>query len=208
MPSSSQEARKTPKQSRSAVTVEAIFTAAIQVLLRDGPSRLTTTRVATRAGVSVGTIYQYFPNKLALLYALLERHLGSLAKAVEEACEALRGRPVLEMSDELVRVFLDARTAEIETARMIYLLAADLDTDGLLTAIRDRIRTAITGVLASAADARFACVDTAGHMLSVILSGATRTVLERDDPGALEIVRARLPLACAAYLTQAAQPKP
>ena len=73
MPSSSQEARKTPKQSRSAVTVEAIFTAAIQVLLRDGPRRLTTTRVATRAGVSVGTIYQYFPNKLALLYALLER---------------------------------------------------------------------------------------------------------------------------------------
>jgi len=59
------EPRKTPVQERSTVTVEAIYEATFQVLLTvGGPDRLTTTRVAERAGVSVGTLYQYFPNKL------------------------------------------------------------------------------------------------------------------------------------------------
>ena len=57
------EPRKTPIQARSTVTVEAIFEATIQVLLSRGADRLTTTRVAERAGVSVGTLYQYYPNK-------------------------------------------------------------------------------------------------------------------------------------------------
>ena len=57
------EPRKTPVQARSTVTVEAISEATIQVLLRHGAERLTTTRVAQRAGVSVGTLYQYYPNK-------------------------------------------------------------------------------------------------------------------------------------------------
>ena len=63
--------RKTPVQARSEATVDAIFKATIQVLLSDGERRLTTTRVAERAGVSVGTMYQYFPHKQALLYAVV-----------------------------------------------------------------------------------------------------------------------------------------
>ena len=63
--------RKTPVQARSAVTVDAILSATIQVLLAEGQERLTTTRVAYRAGVSVGTLYQYFPNKQDLLRAVL-----------------------------------------------------------------------------------------------------------------------------------------
>jgi AcrR family transcriptional regulator len=56
------EPRKTPVQARSTVTVQAISEATIQVLLSHGAERLTTTRVAERAGVSVGTLYQYYPN--------------------------------------------------------------------------------------------------------------------------------------------------
>jgi AcrR family transcriptional regulator len=67
------EPRKTPVQARSTVTVEAIYEATFQVLLAvGGPERLTTTRVAERAGVSVGTLYQYFPNKQSLLFSVLE----------------------------------------------------------------------------------------------------------------------------------------
>ena len=55
--------RKTPRQARSAATVDAIFEATIQVLLVEGEKGLTTTRIAERAGVSVGTMYQYFPHK-------------------------------------------------------------------------------------------------------------------------------------------------
>jgi AcrR family transcriptional regulator len=79
------EPRKTPQQSRSVATVEAIYDATIQVLLKKGADRLTTVHVAERAGVSVGTLYQYFPNKQALLFAVLERHMLLVAKAVEAA---------------------------------------------------------------------------------------------------------------------------
>ncbi len=77
------EPRKTPVQARSTASVDAILEATIQVLLDVGKERLTTTKVALRAGVSVGTLYQYFPNKSALLQAVLERHLREVAEVVE-----------------------------------------------------------------------------------------------------------------------------
>jgi AcrR family transcriptional regulator len=77
------EPRKTPIQARSAVTVEAISEAAIQVLLSHGTERLTTTRVAQRVGVSVGTFYQYYPNKKSLLFAVLVAYWQSLRLLVK-----------------------------------------------------------------------------------------------------------------------------
>lgn len=62
--------RKQPQQARSAELVSAILTAAIQVLAQEGAARFTTARVAERAGVSVGSLYQYFPNKAAILFRL------------------------------------------------------------------------------------------------------------------------------------------
>src|SRR6516225_1008903 len=96
------EPRKTPVQARSTVTVEAISEATIQVLLSHGSDRLTTTRVADRAGVSVGTLYQYYPNKQSLLFAVMEHHLGKVAEAVEAACEQGRRKPLAEMIKQVV----------------------------------------------------------------------------------------------------------
>src|ERR1700744_4997226 len=62
--------RKQPKQTRSAQLVADILDAAAQVLAKDGARRFTTARVAERAGVSVGSLYQYFPNKEAILFRL------------------------------------------------------------------------------------------------------------------------------------------
>src|ERR1700749_4799066 len=62
--------RKQPKQARSTQLVSDILTAAAQVLARDGAYRFTTARVAEKAGVSVGSLYQYFPNKEAILFPL------------------------------------------------------------------------------------------------------------------------------------------
>jgi AcrR family transcriptional regulator len=67
--------RRLPVQRRSLETVEAILVAAAQVFERHGYARGTTNRIARRAGVSIGTLYQYFPNKDAILVALTERHL-------------------------------------------------------------------------------------------------------------------------------------
>ncbi|MEZ2331410.1 TetR family transcriptional regulator [Mesorhizobium sp. RCC_202] len=69
-PSPSISTRKQPKQARATELVAAILEAAAQVLASEGAQRFTTTRVAEKAGVSVGSLYQYFPNKAALLFRL------------------------------------------------------------------------------------------------------------------------------------------
>ncbi len=69
-PSPSISSRKEPRQSRSTGLVAAILDAAAQVLAKEGASRFTTARVAKKAGVSVGSLYQYFPNKAAILFRL------------------------------------------------------------------------------------------------------------------------------------------
>jgi len=83
--------RKQPKQARSSSLVEAMLDAAVQVLTKEGAGRFTTARVAERAGVSVGSLYQYFPNKAAILFRLQSdewRRTSALSRSIlEEAPE-------------------------------------------------------------------------------------------------------------------------
>lgn len=77
--------RKQPQQRRSTQLVEAILEAAVRVLSRDGAAKFNTVRVAERAGVSVGSLYQYFPNKQAILFRLQEdewRQTSGLLQAI------------------------------------------------------------------------------------------------------------------------------
>lgn len=69
-PSPQISSRKQPRQARSTELVSAVLQAAVQVLATQGASRFTVARVAERAGVSVGSVYQYFPNKAAILFRL------------------------------------------------------------------------------------------------------------------------------------------
>lgn len=121
-------ARKTPRQARSAATVEAIHTATIQVLLAVGAVRLTTTRVAERAGVSVGTMYQYYPNKQALMFAIVQRHLTTVERAFLEAADQLAGRDLRTIAYGMADAWLQAKTAKIEASRAIYGVATEFST--------------------------------------------------------------------------------
>src|SRR5229473_8364502 len=103
------EPRKSPVQARSAASVDAILEATIQVLLQAGKERLTTTKVALRAGVSVGTLYQYFPNKSALLKAALQRHMDEVTEAIERVCHEQAGAPLRQMVTALITAFLQAK---------------------------------------------------------------------------------------------------
>lgn len=201
-PSSEQlEPRKQPRQARAKATVDAIFEATIQVLLSDGLSRLTTTRVADRAGVSVGTMYQYFPQKHALLFALLQQHLETVSEAVFAACARCRGMPLEIMSDSLVSAFVDAKTRDLDAALALYAVAAELDTDDLIGKIARRNQAAIRGMLESAADAIFMDSDAVAFTLRATLAGATRAVLERRaTTRELVALRRELPILCRAYL--------
>src|SRR5882762_3242399 len=110
------EPRKSPVQARSAASVDAILEATIQVLLQVGKERLTTTKVASRAGVSVGTLYQYFPNKSALLKAALKRHMDEITEAVDLACHEQKGHSLDQMATALITAFLEAKMRDPKTS--------------------------------------------------------------------------------------------
>jgi len=78
-------ARKRPRQDRSRATVDAIMGAAAQVFAGRGYAATTTNHIAARAGVSIGSLYEYFPSKDALLVALMETHLGEGEAILERA---------------------------------------------------------------------------------------------------------------------------
>ena len=195
------EPRKRPRQARATVTVDAIFEATIQVLLVEGPHRLTTTRVAQRAGVSVGTMYQYFPHKQALLHALNERYLDNLAQQVETACQAQHGKDIAQMVTTLVDTYWAAKTARSDVTRALYRSVVELDTEALIEAFGQRVDAATSAMFTSAADARFADLSLVNTTLLTAIFGAVRSVFERNLPPALgSDVHRQLVLMCVSYL--------
>jgi len=105
--------RKKPQQARSNDLVAAILEAALQVLAREGAQRFTTTRVAERAGVSVGSIYQYFPNKAAILFRLQTDEWRQTTSMLTAMLEDPR-HPPLERLRRLVHAFVKSECDEAE----------------------------------------------------------------------------------------------
>ena len=171
--------RKLPRQARSTVTVDAIFQATIQVLLSDGPIRLNTTRVARRAGVSVGTLYQYFPNKQALLFAVLERHLAMLADAVEKACDENLCSTVETVAAAVVKAYLNARMAQSEVSPALYLVAMELDARELIELAIKRSERAIEAMLANTSDGRFADPHLIARTVTAVIYGTVPAFCQR-----------------------------
>src|SRR4029077_271205 len=112
--------RKRPVQARSETTVAVLFEASIQVLLAVGYRKLTTTRVAERAGVSVGTLYQYFPNRQALIRAVLERYLTEMSASIQADCQPLVGRSLDEIAIGLVDAMIAAKWRRLEVSRAMH----------------------------------------------------------------------------------------
>lgn len=105
--------RKQPKQARSTELVSAILEAAAQVLAKEGAARFTTARVAERAGVSVGSVYQYFPNKAAILFRLQSDEWRQTSGMLAETL-ADDGRPPLERLRRLVHAFIVSECDEAD----------------------------------------------------------------------------------------------
>ncbi|TAK75580.1 MAG: TetR/AcrR family transcriptional regulator [Aquabacterium sp.] len=105
--------RKQPQQARSTELVGAILQAAVQVLSKEGAPRFTTARVAERAGVSVGSVYQYFPNKAAILFRLQS---DEWRQTTEMLCRILedRSHEPLQRLRRLVHAFVRSECDEAE----------------------------------------------------------------------------------------------
>ena len=201
------EPRKTPVQARSAATVEAIGEATIQVLLSHGADRLTTTRVAERAGVSVGTLYQYYPNKQSLLFAVLEHHLDRVWSALEEACEQSRGMPLADMMKVVVERFVDAKMERTDISIALYSIASELGGAALVKRMGERARKALKAALRTAPDAHFPQEDFAVQMMLSAMAGTTRSVLEAGASAVMvRRLREQLVLLCQSYMAAVAAP--
>lgn len=197
--------RKTPTQARSEATVDVIFKATIQVLLAEGGARLTTTRVAERAGVSVGTLYQYFPHKQALLYAVVQQHMEAFALEFEAACLKHRNEPMAVLTEGLVDAFLDIKIRQPDETRALYKIASELDTDELRIGTSRRLQEACSQLLASAADAKFDNLADVSFTLLTAMNGTTRAVFEFGaQPRMVKLLRVQLLALCRGYLQASA----
>ena len=184
------------------MTVDAIFEATIQVLLSQGMAGLTTTGVAERAGVSVGTMYQYFPNKQALVYALNERFLTTLAERVEATCVHMQGHKIAEAAEGLIDTYWAVKTERPELTRALYRSVADLETDALLHAFAARVDKATTEMFCRASDFRLPDAGEVNLLLTTVIYGSVRNAFERGlGPEEISGLKSRLKAMCRAYLT-------
>lgn len=111
--------RKRPIQKRSQQTVAAILEATARILIEEGYERLNTNRVAEVAGVSIGSLYQYFPNKQALVLALAEQHLAREISRLAGMSEELQKLPLAQAVRQCIRGLIDATTVDAELHRAL-----------------------------------------------------------------------------------------
>lgn len=174
--------RKSPLQARSALTVDALIEATLQVLLAVGKERLTTTRVAARAGVSVGTLYQYFPNKTSLLQAALTRHMDGIYAAVEQVCAEQHGNPLQTIAPALVKAWFAAKMKDGKASAALYAVSSDVDGARIAHATSLRAHKLITALLSGSSDPLGKDPALVASMLQGALAGVTRGLLESGSP--------------------------
>ena len=104
--------RKSASQERSRATVQALLDATARVLTREGYDRASTNRIAATAGVSVGSLYQYFPNKEALVAALVARHNREMLDLLREALKEVASLDLATAIAKLVRAAVDAHRVD------------------------------------------------------------------------------------------------
>ena len=111
--------RKQPTQARAQATVEVILAAARRVLVQTGYEKFTTNHVAKLAGVSIGSLYQYFPSKRALVGALLEEHVERTTKELRSERRKLAQLPMEQVIHRLVEWMVESHRTDPELHRII-----------------------------------------------------------------------------------------
>ena len=176
--------RKKPLQSRSRATVEAVLVAAAHILEDRGLAAFNTNAVAERAGVSIGSLYQYFPSKDAILVALMEQ---SLTMFSEDLSEAIDGAPGDSLADDLKFMLQMGLMSHLRRPNLMRLLEGEFQrleshidkvsshgmvrdaTIRLLERYHDRIRPAAVEIMAQDVGA-----------IAKVLMGAAGARLETD----------------------------
>ena len=137
------KSRRTPKQERSRATVDAILQAAARVLVAGGYDDMHTNRIVEVAGVGIGSLYEYFPNKDALIIALTDRFAASLHAELQRAHSSLDGLSLDEALAQLVRAAFSVYEYQPKLAaallRRVPHLGVENPLDGIEAPIRDQM---------------------------------------------------------------------
>jgi AcrR family transcriptional regulator len=179
------EPRKLPKQARSEATVESLLQAAAQIFERHGYAAGTTNRIAERAGVSIGTLYQYFPNKDAILVALVYRHIAEGTAALGPHLQRLNcGASFEDVLPDIVHAMVAMHALAPGLHRVLFeetklppTLRAELDglEDGLVDVVADAL----------AADPHSRPIDPrlSARIVISAIEGLTHRLVLRPPPG-------------------------
>jgi AcrR family transcriptional regulator len=199
--------RKRPQQERSRVAVEAILDATLQVLIADGKDRLTTTAVARRAGVSVGTLYQYFPNKSSLLRGCLERHMGEIRDSIAYICQGARGQLLRPMVEALTDSYFEAKLRNRAASAALYSVSSSIEGQALSQAVMQQSTAMVTDLLATAPDLHSRDPRAVASMVLAALQGVSRRALESADAALeLSLLMPELGILLGAYLDACSAP--
>jgi len=111
--------RKQACQERSRATVDALIEATARILVRDGFDKASTNRIAEKAGVSVGSLYQYFPGKEALVAAVMERHDHELRQVVRGVLAEVAELPMEQAVRKLIATAIEAHRIDPKLHRVL-----------------------------------------------------------------------------------------
>jgi AcrR family transcriptional regulator len=152
----------------------------------------------------VGTLYQYYPNKQALLFSVLENHMNTVTAAVEDACKRARHRPLADMMREMVEGFVDIKMERADISVALYRVYADVGGPDLAKKTRQRLHKTIEEMLETAPDLKSRPDRFAIDLMVAAMSGAMRSVLETGGaPTTMRKLREHLVLLCQSYMAAA-----
>jgi AcrR family transcriptional regulator len=175
--------RKVASQERSRSTVDALLDATTRVLLKEGYDRASTNRIAQVAGVSIGSLYQYFPSKEALVAAVIDRHTQQVSEMTRDALVKVAARSIEVAAREFVAVAIDAHRIN---PKLHAVLAEQIPRIGRLENIEANVREGyalVRGYLAVHRDeVDVTDLDLAAFVLVTVVEALTHAaVLRRPD---------------------------
>jgi AcrR family transcriptional regulator len=173
--------RRRPRQARAQATVEAIVKATSRVLVEEGYDRASTNRIAHAAGVSIGSLYQYFPSKEALVAALVENHVLRMREALDVALAVDPPPALADRAQLLVRGMMAAYRVD---PQLHHVLCQEVPKVGELTKVygfEQHLAEVCRRFLFSVSErSRFTDVDRAVFLLVNAVPGVIRAAIQAD----------------------------
>jgi AcrR family transcriptional regulator len=177
--------RRRPRQARAQATVDAIIQATARVLVEDGYDRASTNRIAQAAGVSIGSLYQYFPSKEALVAALVETHVERMIECVTRRLDDAAPEDLRHSAEILVGALIAAYRID---PKLHHVLCQEVPKIGDLRRIYD-FEQMLSEVIRTHLDSlrhqiRHANIDRAVFLLINAMPSVIRASIEGDVDGA------------------------